>query len=50
MNREQIKETLGKQLQLLSERSTLAQGDLGILTAAMVNVAALLLQFEPPQP
>lgn len=47
MNHKMIKETLVKQLQLLSERSSSAQSDLCALTAAMVSVASLILQLEP---
>lgn len=50
MNRETIKETLVKQLQLLSERSASEQDDLCALSTAMVSVASLLLQFEPQLP
>ena len=47
MNNQQIKETLEKQLQLLSERSekSAEDRDLYQLTNAMVSLSALLLSF-----
>jgi len=42
---EEIKETLKKQLQLLSERSTRAGEDLSQLTHAMVEIVELLRSF-----
>lgn len=45
MDRQQIKETLEKQLQLLSERSKCCDDqDLAALTNEMVNLAALLFE------
>lgn len=48
MNRQQIKETLEKQLQLLSERSekSVEDRDLYQLTGAMVSLSTLLLAFD----
>lgn len=48
MNNQQIKETLEKQLQLLSERSekSIEDGDLYQLTNALVNLSTLLLAFD----
>jgi hypothetical protein len=41
-----IKETLQKQLQLLSERSKGATSDLPVLTHAMVEIADRLISLE----
>lgn len=48
MERSEIRETLEKQLQLLSERSekSIEDGDLYQLTNAMVNLSTLLLAFD----
>nr|DAQ03429.1 MAG TPA: hypothetical protein [Caudoviricetes sp.] len=48
MDRQQIKETLEKQLQLLSERSekSVEDRDLYQLTGAMVSLSTLLLAFD----
>lgn len=48
MDRKQIKETLEKQLQLLSERSekSVEDRDLYQLTGAMVSLSTLLLAFD----
>lgn len=48
MERSEIKETLEKQLQLLSERSekSIEDRDLYQLTNAMVNLSTLLLAFD----
>ena len=48
MERSEIRETLEKQLQLLSERSekSIEDGDLYQLANAMVNLSTLLLAFD----
>ena len=48
MERSEIRETLEKQLQLLSERSekSIEDGDLYQLTNALVNLSTLLLAFD----
>lgn len=51
MSKDDIRRTLEKQLQLLSERSseqrTVNSGELGTLTAAMCQVAATINQLFP---
>lgn len=44
---EKVKETLEKQLQLLSERSSMEGSNLAELTYAMCNVANLLNERNP---
>ena len=48
MDSQQVKNTLEKQLQLLSERSqqSITDQDLSVLTSEMVKVSVLLLSAE----